>query len=282
MAAQAFINQLEDYLAAVSLMPAPLSVGIIEPAGDTDLPALVLSLTALNAQIPGLGEPGEIINQGALPWSTTIDLANPVLADDPTVLLLSADRQTLQLPHGALVANDGSPLLLGSPDLQINLDGNPLTVVNGLPPSGQLTANPDTGQLLFGSPLPAAGQLTANYFIGRWQRQLERLSGQLDITVIAASSGDCRDLSNNLLDALHPHQATIPGVLPLQIQAAGSVTSAGTSHLRQLRWAFDYLHTTDRPESAGGVIRQLHLTSQLDSPQGTFMEGASNEEEMIP
>src|SRR6202035_4533565 len=104
------------------LAPAPKTVSVAEPADAGELPAVVLSLEPPAGAGNGLGARGPP-GTGALPWQASIDLANPVLADDPTVTLLDSGRKVLTLPHGGLVKKDGSAGPFTADDLTVQVAG---------------------------------------------------------------------------------------------------------------------------------------------------------------
>lgn len=266
MTAISFITAIQDYLLQPgSLSPAPVSVGIIEALASSELPAIVLSLSDLTQPLTGLGERAELIDSGILPWTSRINLANPVLPSEESINLLSPDRSTLTLPHGGLVDSSGKNKPFGADDLQVTLDGIPFTVVATNPASGEVAVKPAIGQLTFGTPLPATGIMAVTYFLGQWERRVERLSGVLKLVVIGDNSTDVRDLSNSVLDALKHAPIGIRGLRQLALNEAGAVIlSAANQSQRLLRWHFDYEHILDEPESSGGVLRRIRLRSRLD------------------
>ena len=267
MAAEtAFLDALAARLAAAGLLPAPALVGSALPLAAAELPALVLSLDALRRQGAGLGERASLVS-GALAVNARIDLANPVLPEEPTLRLLSADRLTLVLPHGGWVKDDGSEGPMSSADLQVSVAGVARTVVNAAPLVDQVRPDPSIGTLLFGAALPAAGLVLATYHVGQWERRVQPIAGELAIDVRAASGADVAALSAALLDALDSTAGWPPGLRKLAPLALGAValadaTQAG-SRGRALRFHFEYEHIIDRPDSSGGVIRRVPITSRL-------------------
>ncbi len=104
MVANEFLRVISDYLqAGAALTPAPKTVGIADPVGAADMPAVVLSLNRVRPLGNGLGERSALITDGALPVKAVIDLANPILPEEPSFRLLNPDRTELVLPHGGLV-----------------------------------------------------------------------------------------------------------------------------------------------------------------------------------
>ena len=262
----AFLDALASRLAAAGLLPAPALVGGALPVAAAELPALVLSLDDLRRQGAGLGERASLIT-GALPVAARIDLANPVLPEEPSFNLLSADRLSLVLPHGGWVKDDGSDGLLSPADLQVSVDGAPRTVVNAAPLANQVRPDAATGTLLFGAPLPPAGLVLATYRVGQWERRVQPIAGVLHIDVRAVSSVDVAALSSGLLDALDTDAGRPSGLRKLAPLSLGAVALADPAQAgargRALRFSFEYEHIIDRPDSSGGVIRRVPITSRL-------------------
>lgn len=269
MAETAFLAALAAFLRdQAGLLPAPASVGVIDPVQAGELPALVLSLEKVQRQHPGLGERAELISDGALPWQATIDLANPVLPQEPGFVLLSADRRSLILPHGGLRQADGGEGPLGPADLSVSVAGAARTVVAGAPGAGQVQADAQIGLLRFGAALPATGLVRVSYVLGQWERRVTPLSGVLRLDIWAADGSSCASLSDAAINALlaapdaalaQLHKLVLTDLSgvgvpdPLRVRARG----------RTARFAFAYEHVVDRPDSSGGVIRQIPIHSQL-------------------
>jgi hypothetical protein len=269
MAAVALLDALEAFLTTTpDLTPAPNSVGVLEPANNAELPAVVLSLSALVSAGPGLGQRAEVIEGGALQWTSLIDLANPVLPENESLTLISNDRRRLTLPHGDLVESDGQGSRLSADDIQVSLDGTPFAVVAGAPASGEVDPSAAEGRLTFGDPLPATGILRATYFLGQWERRVEPIAGTLDLAVVAAGAADVRDLSNAVLAAFARAPETVRGLRRLAMTGIGPVTpftaTGLNARVRRMHWSLDYEHVVDRPESSGGLIRGVHLRSRTD------------------
>ncbi len=90
----------------------------------------------------------------------TIDLANPVLPEEPDFVLLDATRRVLILPHGGLVRQDGSDpgdAPLAAADITVLVAGAPRTVVTAPPAAGEVRADPRVGTLTFGDALAGGG-----------------------------------------------------------------------------------------------------------------------------
>lgn len=262
----AFLDTLATRLASASLQPAPVLVGSALPLAANELPALVLSLDDLHRQGAGLGERASLVT-GALAVTARIDLANPVLPDEPTFRLLSADRRSLVLPHGGWVKDDGSDGPLSSADLQVNVAGVASTLVNAAPGAGEVQPDANTGTLLFGAPLPGTGTVVAHYFVGQWERRVQPIAGVLQIDVRASSAADAASLSDALLNLLDTEAGRPTGLRKLVPLALGQVAvgdaALAASRGRCLRLRFEYEHIVDRPDSSGGVIRRVPITSRL-------------------
>lgn len=270
----AFLDAVLAWLAGLTgpaaLLPAPALLGISEPAALADLPAVVLSLDAAQRLGAGLGERAMLVSGSALPWSAAIDLANPVLADEPGLSLLSPDRRTLTLPHGGLKRADGSDGTLGPTDLSVRVGATLFTVVSGAPAAGQVRADGVNGQLLFGAPLPASGMLQAGYVLGQWERRVTPIAGTLRIDVYGADGAAAAALSGAVLRALTDVSAAqIRGLRKLALAQIGPVAGTDAAHAsarrRSALLAFEYEHEINRPDSSGGVIQRVAIATRVDA-----------------
>jgi hypothetical protein len=265
----AFLTAVRDYLQGLTLVPTPSLIDVAEPNSDADLPAIVLSLESTERAGNGLGLRSALITGGALSWTATIDLANPVLPDDPTFKLLDDSRTVLILPHGGLVRQDGSSGALGPADLSVTVAGSPVTVVASNPAAGQLSADPLVGKLTFGTPLPAAGLLTAGYFLGQWEQRITRIRGVLRLDVCATNSDDVAALWDSLLTAVLSDDAktSITRLLNIDLTGLGSIGQTETAvalRRRTGRFAFVFENEDNRPDSSGGVISRIPLISKVN------------------
>jgi hypothetical protein len=271
----AFLDAIAAHLEAQVAL-AGASVGAAEPAAAADLPAIVLSLEEVHRQGAGLGERASLITNGTLPVSARIDLANPVLPEEPSFRLLSEDRRTLVLPHGGWVKADGTSGPLSSADLQVTVAGAARTVVNAAPGATEVRPDPAVGTLLFGAALPASGTVQATYVLGQWERRVTPIAGVLRVHVRAANAAEVEPLSVAVIDALDPLAALPRGLRKIalsQVSSIGArVQELGNSRGRSLRLAFEYEHEIDRPDSSGGVIRRIPVLTRLAS---TTVEQAS-------
>lgn len=256
-----------------SLSPSPSTAGPAEPVENGDMPAVVLSLKEVRREEPGVGVRSELVSSGSLAVTSTIDLAAPVLEGDPELVLLSDDGLALILPHGGQVRTDGTRGALGPADLQVEVDGDTLEVVEGEPGSGEVAADPEEGRLRFGDPLPTSGALEARYHLGRWQRRTIRLLGRLRVDVMARDAADVVSLSDGVLDVLlRDPSVVLPGLRVLALERLGPVGPPGEAPARARRrravLAFDHEWSEDAPDPSGGIIRRIELVSASEVPVG--------------
>lgn len=269
----AFLDALLAYLARPNvLLPAPALLGLVEPAALADLPAVVLSLDAVQRLGAGLGERALLISDSALPWSATIDLANPVLPDEPGFSLLSADRRTLTLPHGGLKRADGGSGTLGPADLSVRIGPRVFSVVDAAPVGDQVRASADVGQLQFGVALPAVGLLQASYVLGQWERRVTPIAGSLRIDLYGADGAAALGLSQAVLQALAAaigNNTPVRGLRKLALAQIGPVVGTDAAHAsarRRSAWlSFEYEHEINRPDSSGGVIQRVDIGTKVDA-----------------
>jgi len=268
MAESAFLAAVQSYLAEQSLAPEPESLGLAEPAASEELPAIVLSLETSARRAVGLGERVATM-AGALEHEASISLASPVLETDPTFTLLSEDRLSLILPHGGLVRADGSEGALGEADLTVRVGNTVRPVVSGTPSGAQVSCDPQVGRLTFATALPATGRVRARYFIGRWERRVALIEGVLRLDVCATSAGDVQALSDGAVAALLSAgaRASIERLLAIECRALSSIgpieTGFGNARRRTARFSFRYEQLIDQPESSGGIIARIPVTTLL-------------------
>jgi hypothetical protein len=261
-----FLNATISCLTA-SISPAPVTLGIAEPAAVGDLPAVVLSLSKLKRQPSGLGERSQLITDGALPWTVTIDLGHPVLPEDPTFSLLSADRRQLVLPHGGLVRADGSTGPLDAGSFSVAVAGEPRTLAAGAPESNEVSCDPLVGRLTFGASLPANGEVVVNYILGQWEQRVARLEGTLRVRVIAARAAAAEALSDSVIEALlDGKQEGLERIVLTELESImapdGTLSNARS---RTMAFKFEYETMINRPESSGGIIQRIPATALLGS-----------------
>lgn len=271
MSESAFLQSVASFLEdQAGLSPAPVSIGIAEPDPvPAAMPAVVLSLEDLRRPGNGLGERSALITDGVLPWFAVINLADPVLPDEPGFSLISPDRRELILPHGGLVQADGDSGPLGPADLTVEVDDVPRTVVTGTPTGNQVQADPLVGRLLFGTPLPATGTLVATYLLGQWEQRLARIAGTLRVDVRGVGVAPVQGISDGAATALQGplaplHIRRLHRMALLEMSGIGPVDPAfANSRLRTLRFAFDVEQEINQPESSGGIIQRVPITTRL-------------------
>ncbi|WP_164018126.1 hypothetical protein [Pyxidicoccus trucidator] len=268
----AFLASVASYLSGLGLSPTPKSVGVAEPAETADLPCVVLSLEESSRPRIGLGDHGSVITGGALPWTARIDLANPRLPEDPSFSLLSEDRLRLTLPHGGLVQAEGGEGPLGPADLTVTVGVSPRTVVAGAPGASEVSADPTVGLLTFGAPLPETGLVVVTYFLGQWERRVERLNGVLRVDTCAGTAPAAVQLSDAVVEALlgPAARSAVARLSSIQLRSLGSVgvpeVAAPQARRRTARLGFEFERDVDRPESSGGVIRQIPVVAEVGLP----------------
>ena len=271
MVANEFLRVISAYLQGAGLTPAPKTIGIAEPLSAAELPAVVLSLSRVRSLGNGLGERSQLVTDGTLPWSATIDLANPVLPEETSFRLLNPDRTELVLPHGGLVRVDGSFGPLGPADLSISVGGDQRQVVTGTPSANQVRADPLVGRLFFGSALPATGIVKADYFLGQWEQRTSRIAGTLRVGVRDTDLTRVQDLSTSVVDALQPPRSTvIKGLHGTTLIMLGSIqppdSALANSRARVALLSFEYELEINLPESSGGIILRIPVKDNIDAP----------------
>ena len=291
MAETFFISSLATYLGGAGLSPAPAQIGGAEPSIATELPAIVLSLEATSRVNPGLGERAQLITNGVLPWAATIDLANPFLPDEPGFPLVDGPRRVLILPHGGLVRQDGSDpgtTPLTSSDITVSVAGAARTVVSGVPGANEVRADGRIGTLTFGDALPLTGDVQVTYFLGQWEQRLERIAGTVRVDICADTAAAVLSLSDGVVDALLDPAAkrTVRRLIALAPVSLGSIAKpevTPTLRRRTARLTFTFEREINRPDSSGGIITRIPVTSQM--PDGADPPGIipqSIEEFTIP
>jgi hypothetical protein len=269
MIERTLLDRLEALVGGLALTPAPALIGVVEPADANDLPALVLAIEQNERLGNGLGERSLLVTQGALAWHADINLANPVLASDPSFSLLSADRKQLTLPHGGLVRKDTSTGPLTAVDIQVTVNDASRTLVGAAPAAGQFSADPISGTLTFGDALPPTGTVHADYFLGQWEQRIVRSQGVLRLSVFAADAAAVRDLSDTVLSALGDSgPAPLPGLSQFAVAEIGSVGGAEPPlpgvRRRIVRFRFVFEQEVNMPDSSGGIIRRIPVQAVLE------------------
>lgn len=258
----AFASYLES-----TLDPAPTLVGATYPSAADELPAVVLSCSDARQQLRGIGRLPAPSATGALSVTNAVDLANPVATfPDAVVTLLSNDRLTFTLPHGPLVAADGTTTTFGSGDLHVTAGATTFSVVEHAPGAGEVQPDPELGVLHFGVALPATGTLTASYFVGEWEVRTERYQGTLIIETFATDAADVDTLSRAveaaLLEPVGSGPAGLNEIEPtswLPIDATGANRASARS--RPLAFTFDYELVVPNIGGGGGLISTVSVSS---------------------
>lgn len=287
-----FLNAVISYLTSQGgLTPVPKLIGVAEPSKAAELPGVIVSLESVARAGGGLGGRTETM-VGALFWQASIDLASPYLPDEPDFSLLSADRKVLTLPHGGLVRHDGTTGPLAAADITVKLNSTTLTLVSGTPASGQYKVDPTVGQLTFGSALPATGTVTATYYVGQWEQQVQRIAGALRIDAMATDGADSAGLSQQAIEAMLSSAAkkSITRLLAISLTSVGSVgvkeSASANGRRRSARFQFEFEAEINAPESSGGVIQRIPVTthvstSMVDAETGAISETVETEESEV-
>jgi hypothetical protein len=272
MGLAALTDAVAGYLES-TLDPAPALVGATYPSVSGELPAVVISCSGVLQQLRGIGRLPAASETGALPVSTTVDLANPVATfPDAVVGLLSSDRLTLTLPHGPLVAADGTATTFAGADLHVTLGATTFAVVAGAPGAGEVQPDPDLGVLHFGAALPATGTLSASYFVGEWEVRTERYQGVLLVETFAADAAGVDTLSRAVATALlEPAGAPPEGLNHIEPTAWAAIEEAGANRAsarsRALGFAFDYELVEPHLAAGGGLISTVSVSSTYGPEQ---------------
>jgi hypothetical protein len=259
-------DALAGYLGS-TLHPSPALVGATYPSVKGDLPAVVISCSGVLQQLRGIGRLPAERESGALSASTTVDLANPIATfPDAIVTLLSSDRRTLTLPHGPLVAADGTTTTFSGADLHVTLGATTFTVVDTSPGAGQVQPDPELGVLHFGAALPGTGTLKVSYFVGVWEVRTERYQGELLLELFAIDAAGVDSLSRAVEQALlAPTGAPPHGFNRIAPTAWAAMEEAGKgrggARSRALGFTFDYDLVEPNLAASGGLIGTVSVSS---------------------
>jgi hypothetical protein len=272
MGLAAVTDALAAYLES-AVSPAPALVGSTYPTVTGDLPAVVVSFGEVVQKLASVGRLPAPSESGALHVTTTVDLADPVATfPDATVLL---DRLTLTLPHGPLVAADGTTTTFGPGDLHVTVGASTFTVVDGTPAAGQVQPDPELGVLRFGAALASTGTLVAEYFIGEWEVSVERYSGALLVETFAIDADGVDTLSRSVETALlDPPGAPLGGLRQIDPTSWQAIDEAGTGRAhargRTLGFAFDFELVQPQLGTGGGLISTVSVSSTVTSETEHF------------
>lgn len=273
MPVTALLDSMTAHLGGV--LGAGTQVGVSRPAVAADLPAVALSLPQVDPSLPSLGGRPSSTRTGALPVLRQLDLADPVLVVGlERVALLSADRRTLQLPHGPVVRADGSDVgPFSSADLTVRRGGTLFEPVAGTPGPGELRLDPATGEVVLGAPLPGTGVLELAYFVGQWEMRAERYGGALLVESFASSAAGVQTMSAAIVDALRQPVGGIAGLHRLDPAAVGPIAPAtlADARVRSLSYRFDFEHEDPVLPTGGGPIQRVDVVveqARQAAPQG--------------
>ncbi|MCA9538253.1 MAG: hypothetical protein KC620_05165 [Myxococcales bacterium] len=274
---QAALNAAVAALQTAGLLPAPVLIGLDEPVRKQDLPALVVSLDEGRRGGGGLGAGLAVIEKGALQVVFNLSMANPVLADDPSVVLWDAPTRVLTLPHGGLVRRDRADLPLAPGDFDFFVNNDPWTLVNAPPINKQVRVDAFGGRVTLGAvPLPNQ-TIRAVYHVGQWERTRTQVEGVLAVEVLTAVAATTASLSEAVVEALTTPalRARDPQFLFAAVRKLSSIGLAEavtTARRRTARFAFIFEHVVDRPAS-GGVIERIPLSTRT---RGLVADGAGH------
>ncbi len=239
------------------------TVGDVVPTGADQVPAVTLELDDVTSVLGGIGRIPRGTRTGALPVTTEVDLADPVLdlGGGETLRLVPADRLSVVLPHGPLVRADGSADgTFSAADLTVT-DAAPWQVVAGPPSGRQVRPDPDAGMLRFGEALPATGTLHLEYRVGTWDSTVSRFQGVLRVRVTADADA-VSALARQVADVLATPD---PGMrlAPLSWGAADrpAVSPLPTgARVQQLTFRVDAEVEQPLLPTGGGVISDVAVT----------------------
>ncbi len=264
MVERAFLNAVTAFLAG-NLPAVPASLGSAQPSAANELPAVVLSLEKLSRPGSGLGERTSLITDEALPWTATIDLANPVLPEEPAFSLISQDRRELVLPHGGLVRADASSGPLSAADFSVTVAGEPRTLVAGPPGANEVQVAPLVGRMVFGAALPQQDNVVANYFLGQWEQRVARLEGLLRVGVVATAAAVAESLSDDVIAVFTEKRlAGLERISLFTLESIGRPDATlNNARSRAMTFEFEYEAVINRPDSSGGIIQRIPVTTLL-------------------
>ncbi len=252
-------------------IPGAPPVSSDAPAVAADLPCVTVSIEGAGTSFRGLGSFPAPAQTGALRVTTTVELADAVLhLAGEDVELLSADRRTLQLPHGAVVrvSGDDTPPF-GPADLDVRLGATTFAPVHEAPTGAQVRLDVPSGTLTFADALPPSGTLELTYFVGMWEVRVERFSATVHLDVAAATSASVESLVAAVEAALSPERGVAArgfrAVAPVALSAASPVAALGASARSQrLTYAVDFERIEPVIPSSGGPIAQVDVDSTVD------------------
>jgi hypothetical protein len=270
----ALVGMVRDQLAAAAIADLP-PVDALAPATPAEVPRITVSAAEAVSGQRGLGRVPAAPFHGALRVDTAIDLADPVLhLPGEDVPLLSGNRRVLQLPHGAVVKEDGTdlPPYMQS-DLLVQRGATAFTPVHAAPAAGQVQLDIPSGALTFPSPLAATGVLQLGYFIGLWEVQVERFAATLFVDIShddAAAHEALTQAVERALTAPWPPSRGVRTIDALAVSAAAPLSGLPAGHRsRRLTYRVDVERIEPLVQTSGGPIRSIEIPIQ---PFGEEME----------
>jgi hypothetical protein len=128
-----------------------------------------------------------------------------------------------------------------------------------------------------GEPAPATGTLALAYSIGEWEVIVDRVQGQLQVDVWAASAATVDDLSRAADAALVPaNRAGIAELMSVAPVSFGAVEPPSATHGGGRRRSLVYLVDAEIEDvvlgGGGGLIRAIEVTSDLDPTADVGLE----------
>lgn len=274
------VTMVADRLAAAGIPGLP-PVDALAPGAPGDVPRITVSIEGAVPAVRGLGEVPGPPQTGALRVETSVDLADPrIHPGGETVELLSGDRRTLQLPHGAVVRADGTDTPpYATADLTVRLGATTFTPVTaGAPSATQVLLDVGSGELRFADPLPATGSVLLGYFVGLWEITVERFAAAMYLDIAHAVPAEHAALTVAVEAALGrehwPATAGMRQIQPVALSAATPIAGlpAGT-RTRRLTYAIDVERITPVIRTSGGPIAAVAVEHvRLDAPPDGLVE----------
>lgn len=242
------------------------------PAAIGDVPRITVSVLDAVSPLRSLGETPGPPQTGALPVSTRLPLADPVLhlpAED--VSLLSSDRRILQLPHGAVVRADGTdtpPFAAG--DLRVRQGATAFVVVHQPPAAGQVQLDVTSGALTFADPLPTSGTIELDYFVGLWEVRVERFAATALLDVAHTDPAALATLTTAIETALTrpqwPRGAAVRSIEQTALSASAPIPGIPGTTSRRLSYRIDVERIEPVITTSGGPIRTIDVPVRLEVP----------------
>jgi hypothetical protein len=268
MALFAIVDALRTHLLG-AITPGLTTVGGLSPSSASDLPAVTISVNEVSREMSGIGRAPKLSSTGALPVTTRVDLADPVLrffGEPGGVSLLDGTRRVLQAPHAPLVHADGTdtpPPLVAADFTARIVGGTVFTVVSTTPTGTQVQPDAEPGIVRFGSALAGGGTLELTYFIGQWETRSTRYQGVLAVEVMASTVAATDTLSRQVDQALRQEQVGhVPGlnrIAPASWGPVGPTPLLPSARARTFTYHFDYELQEPIIPTGGGVIARVEV-----------------------